>query len=604
MENLVLAGNPNVGKSVLFQYFTGIYTEVSNFPGTTVEVSRGRYQSYTVCDTPGIYGISSFNEEERIAREIILAADVVINVIDAVHLGRDLFLTLQLLDMGKKMIVCLNMMDEAEKCGIKIDAARLEELLGVPVIETAAAEGKNLDLLAARLQDAKSGRKTQTIAAMAESFLPLCGNFAEAVLLLEDDDFMRLKYQQRPCGKRSESYLLRRRRADEIVTQAISCARNKSDTSGKLSALLLRPFIGSVILTAVLAAVFLFLGVVVAQYLVGFTEGILMKGFFEPMMVSLVGKVCDPTSILGELLIGDYGLLTMVPTYLFGLLVPLVAGFYFVLAILEDSGYLPRIAVLLDKLMGKIGLNGRAVIPLILGFGCVTAATVSTRILETRRERIIATALLGLTIPCSAQLGILLGMVSQLGVFYTVVYAIIIFSVFCLVGKILNHRLKGESANLFIDLPEMRFPQWKNVLRKNLMKVGQFLTDAVPVFALGAVLLTILSVSGLLNRFIQLLSPLVTVGLRLPEESATAFIMGILRRDFGAAQLHSLSLSAGQSLVAVVTLTLFVPCIASVMMIFKERSRTEALAIWISGFVLAFGIGTVLAAVLHLLGGI
>ena len=602
METLVLAGNPNVGKSVLFQYFTGRYTEVSNFPGTTVDISRGKYKNYVVCDTPGIYGISSFSEEERIARNMILSADVIVNVIDVVHLGRDLFLTLQLLDMGKKMIVCLNMMDEAKKHGIQVNIRRMEELLGVPVVETAAAKGENLDLLAQRLSQAKRGKQTQKIGAMAEKFLPVCGNFAEAVLLLEDDDFMRLKYQCKPCGRRDESYLERRKRVECIVKEVITCIRKESFFAEKLSAILLHPVSGTLILTAVLAIVFLFLGVITAQYTVGFTEGVVMKQIVEPWLVSIVCRWCDPASVLGELLVGNYGLLTMVPTYLFGLILPLVVGFYFVLSVLEDSGYLPRIAVLLDKLLGKIGLNGRAVIPLILGFGCVTAATVSTRILETRRERIIATALLGLTIPCSAQLGILLGSVSRLGALYTMVYVVIIFGVFLGVGQFLNRRLSGESANLLIDLPEMRIPQLKNVLRKVFFKTGQFLSDAFPVFVLGALALTIFSVSGILNYFIRFLSPLVIYGLHLPEKATEAFIMGLLRRDFGAAQIYSLSLNAAQSLVAMVTLTLFVPCIASVMMIFKERSRGEAIMIWLAGFLLAFGIGSVLAATLCFLG--
>lgn len=595
METVVLAGNPNVGKSVFFQSLTGIYVEVSNFPGTTVDVSCGRYRNYSICDTPGIYGVSSFNEEERVAKEMILKSDIVINVVDAMHLGRDLFLTQQLIDMGKRVLVCVNMMDEAEKNHVHIRTDRLSELLGVPVIATAAAAGWNLKLVRENIAQACTGHKTKEIAAMLEKPLLVCGNFQEAVLLLEEDDFVRLKYQQKPCGMRDASYLARRKRVNQMAKEVLIKEERTTGFSEKLADILTRPATGYPILAAVLGAVFLFLGILVAQKFVGFTEGVLMKQFYEPFIVSAVGRFCDPGSGLGQLLIGDYGLLTMVPTYILGLLLPLVAGFYFVLSILEDSGYLPRIAVLLDRFLNKIGLNGRAVIPLLLGFGCVTAATVSTRLLGSRRERVIATALLGLTIPCSAQFGIILGSVSRLGLAYTVFYIGIILAVFCLVGKAMDHCMKGESSGLFIDLPRLRVPRPVNVLRKVVLKTKQFLKEAVPVFAFGGIAITVLEVSGILNWFIQCLSPLVTGGLRLPKEAAMAFIMGMVRRDFGAAGIHSLVLDRGQTLVAMVTLTLFVPCIASVFMIFKERTKGEAIAIWLGSFVLAFGVGCLLA---------
>lgn len=602
MANVVLAGNPNVGKSVIFQYLTGIYTEVSNFPGTTVEISKGKYRDDVLCDTPGIYGISSFSEEERIARDMILQADIVINVIDAAHFGRDLFLTLQLLDMGKKMLVCLNMMDEANKRGIAINSKRLETLLGVPVIETTAAKGENLEQLSLCLTKASTGKRTLEIATMAEAFLPICGNFAEAVLLLEDDDFLRMKYQQKPCGKREESYLLRRKRADKIVRETMTCAREENGGRQKRTDILLHPFYGSFILLGALLAVFLFLGVLVARYVVGFTENYLMKRLLEPLVLSFVQQWCKPESFFGQLFIGEYGLFTMVPSYLFGLILPLVLGFYFVLSLLEDSGYLPRIAVLADRFLNRIGLNGRAVIPMILGFGCVTAATVSTRILETRRERVITTALLALTIPCSAQLGILLGNIGKLGFLYTVVYILVLLFIFGLIGTVLNRRLRGVSANLLIDLPMMRIPCLQNILRKSFEKTRQFLADAFPVFALGAILLTILSVSGILEQVLKLLSPLVVYGLHLPKEVTEIFLMGMIRRDFGAAQFHGLALNREQSLIAMLTLTLFVPCVASVMMIFKERSAKEAILIWLFGFLLAFGVGSCLAAGFSLMG--
>jgi ferrous iron transport protein B len=288
----------------------------------------------------------------------------------------------------------------------------------------------------------------------------------------------------------------------------------------------------------------------------------------------------------------------MTVVYVFGLLMPLVAGFYFVLSIMEDSGYLPRVATLTDRILVKMGLNGRAIIPIILGLGCVTMATITTRILGSGRERIIATALLGIAIPCSAQLGVIFGMVAPLGLSYLVLYLSIMGLIFIGLGIIMDKFIPGKSTDLLIDLPPMRLPQLKNVLKKTYTRTLHFLKEALPLFALGALLISLLNISGSLHAIQNLMSPLVHGWMKLPETASTAFIMGIVRRDFGAAGLYSLPMSPQQTLVSLVAITLFVPCIASILVILKERGLKDGLLIWIGSLVIAFLAGGILANII------
>jgi ferrous iron transport protein B len=268
------------------------------------------------------------------------------------------------------------------------------------------------------------------------------------------------------------------------------------------------------------------------------------------------------------------------------------------MAVLEDSGYLPRIAALVDRSLTGLGLNGKAIIPIILGFGCVTMATITTRILGTKREKIIATILLGLAIPCSAQLGVIAGLISQLEAKYIIIYVLSILIVFVATGTILNKVMKGESSVLLIDLPPVRIPQIKNVLLKTVQKTWMFLKEATPLFILGALLISVMEFTGVLQMLQGVFAP-ITVGLlKLPAEASTAFIMGIIRRDFGAAGLSSISMTSAQVLISLIVMTLFVPCIAAIMVIFKERGYKDALLIWIGSFVVAFITGGIVAFLL------
>lgn len=598
-RKIVLVGNPNCGKSVFFNAFTGMYVDVSNFPGTTVEITVAPFGQDVIIDTPGVYGISSFNDEERVTRDIVLEADLVLNVVNAVHLERDLFLTQQLIDLGIPVVVALNMMDEVRHNGLEIDIAALSARLGVPVIPTVAVARQGLAEVKLAIGQASVGRSNPALDERVAALVGQVPNRRQAVLLLEDDQDTAAALGMPIAGQREAIYRERREQVNAVIASVVHETSRGAAFSVTLGRWMVRPLTGIPLLLLTLWGMYWLLGVFIAGQVVGVTEGTIMQGMYEPFVRNLIGGLISPSSVLGQILIGEFGVLTMTVTYVLGLLLPLVIGFYLMLSVLEDSGYLPRIAALVDRALTKIGLNGRAIIPIILGFGCVTMATITTRLLGSKRERLIAIALLAIAIPCSAQLGVITGLIAPLGAKYISFYLLSIAATFVLVGTLLNRVLPGKSTDLFIDLPPIRLPKLNNVLKKTLNKSYMFILEAAPLFALGALLISGLQVSGLLARMQDIFAP-VTVGwLGLPKQAAVAFIMGIVRRDFGAAGLADLTLTAGQTVVAMVTITLFVPCIASVLVIFKERNWKESIVLWLGSFATAFLVGGVVARFLH-----
>ena len=589
-ETIVLVGNPNVGKSVVFNALTGTYVDVSNFPGTTVELTRGRLGEHDIIDTPGVYGVSSFNDEETVARDIIL---------DAVHLERDLFLTLQLADMGKRMVVALNMADEARKRGVGIDRDLLEDLLGVPVVETVAVEGKGFDQLKAALAKARHGHVDVELEADLVEMASRVGTRAEALLVLEGDEFVSKRHDIAPGTRREEIYLRRRHRVNDMCGHIITETNMGASFSAKLSHAMMHPLTGIPMLMVLLYAVYVVFGQWVAGNLVDFLRGTIFERNFNPWVEGLVGHVFAPGSAVYNLLAGQFGVLTMTPATMFGVILPLVAGFYLLLSLLEDTGYLPRIAALTDRSLTSMGLNGRAVIPLILGLGCVTMATLSTRILGSRRERFIATALMAVAVPCSAQLGIVAALMARAKPIYTAAYFLILLLVFVVLGTVLNRVVPGQSTDLLIDLPSLRLPRLDNVLRKTGTKVWGFMTEVALFFVGGTLFLGLLQVTGALAWIIQVAQPLVHGWLGLPPATATAFVMGMIRRDFGAAGFFTMKLTDPQLLVAMVTITLFVPCIASTMVVLKERGWAYMLGLLVGSLTFAFLLGGIIAHILR-----
>jgi len=599
---VVLVGNPNVGKSVVFNALTGVYVDVSNFPGTTVEITRGQFDNVDVVDTPGIYGVSSFNEEETVARDVVLFAGRIVNVVDAVHLERDLFLTLQLADMGIPMVVALNMADEARREGVAVDRDLLEDLLGVPVVETVAVKGFGIDELKASLAHARPGHADPELAGRLDDMASRIGTRAEALLVLEGDECVASRRDVEPGVARDEIYTRRRVRVDDLVGHVVRADIRGASLKAKLSSWMMQPLTGIPMLIVLLAIMYEFLGVFVAGTVVGITEGA-MNTYWVPLAERMVAYFAAPGSAVFTFLAGEFGVLTMTPTYLLGVILPLVAGFYLLLALLEDSGYLPRIAALADRALTSIGLNGRAVIPLILGLGCVTMGTLTTRILGNKRERFIATALMAIAVPCSAQIAVIAALMTRVAWYYSAAYFLILIAIFAIVGTVLERLTPGSSTALLIDLPTLRLPRLGNVARKSALKVWNFMKEVAGFFLVGAILISTLQITGAL-AWIQVVARPLTVGwLGLPPEAATAFVMGFVRRDFGAAGFFTMHLTDAQLLVAMVTITLFVPCIASVMVILKERGWRFLAGLIVGSLGLAFVLGGVVARVIWMLGG-
>ncbi len=658
-KKLVLVGNPNVGKSLFFNHFSGLYVDVSNFPGTTVEITEGNYKNFRVVDTPGIYGVSSFNDEERVARDEVLSADIVLNVIDATNLERDLFLTLQLIDMQFPMVIALNMMDALEEAGMEIDVERLSEILGVPIVKVTAIKKQGFDELEKALEKATIGNADKVLLNALEPMLakmkPTANPIADALMILEGDETVAERHAIPPEDKREEIYVARRNRVNEIVAEVV---REKSKMkfgavlSEKLGKWTINPISGIPILILALWLIYEVVGVMVAQRVVGHTEVELGNKLFEPFVKHLFATI-TPVEISVDVLngedvietksfafpegtsrdkakfeefesfiegkdvmqnfafsqetlwgkivtvfAGEFGAFTMTVTYLAFLLLPLVIGFYMFLAILEDCGYLPRLATMVDRLFTGIGLNGRAVIPIILGFGCVTMATVTTRLLQTSREKTIAASILNFAIPCSAQLAVITALLTKAGGVYTLVFFLIILASLVAIGTIVDKLLPGKSSALLIDLPPMRLPRASNVLKKTWIKTRSFMQEATPWFFIGALLISVMQVTGLLEGWVRLFEPITTHGLHLPAESARAFVMGMVRRDFGAAGLYELNLTPQQIVVSLTVITLFVPCIASLMVLIKERGVKEAMTIWTGSWLFAFGMGGAVAFII------
>jgi len=649
-SKVVLVGNPNVGKSLIFNHISGMYVEVSNFPGTTVSITTCQYKKYFIYDTPGIYGVSSFNDEEKVTKEIILKADIIISVVNALNLERDLFLTLQLIEMGKKVSVILNRIDELKKYQIKINSKKLSELLGVEVFTTSALTGEGLENIDEIIEKAREGKQDKFILEKIKHIKNFNLDKSTYLLLLEGDRDLINKYNLQISSEdvREEIYIHRRNRVKEIVDAVESKDTPAGIFFSNFSRLALKPVTGIPILIGILFLIYIFIGDFVSQRLVDFTENSIGKNIVEYNIKKFVSyyipseieiNILDndenvietinekfPKGIIEEsekfkeietrtsgktkeanfkyqnpivqFFFGEFGVITMTTTYLFFLLLPLIISFYLVLSFLEDSGYLPRLAALVDKTFTKLGLNGKAIIPIILGFGCVTMATITTRMLGTEREKTIATAILQFVIPCSAQLVVITVLLTAAGLEATVIYIVTILTIIILTSTILNKIVPGVSQPLILDLPLMSIPQIKNVLRKTYYRTVGFMKDATPLFFIGTSIIGLLQVTGLINYWINFLEPITTKVLQLPKESAVAFIMGMIRRDFGAAGLFHMSLTKYQVVVSLVTITLFVPCIASFLVMLKERGLKIGLTIWAGTWIFAFTLGGILSHIL------
>ncbi len=414
--------------------------------------------------------------------------------------------------------------------------------------------------------------------------------------------------QTRSSYNQPLSYVIALRQQQEVrrilATTVTSREKPSQGFAERLSRAMMNPITGVPILLVVLYfGLYQFVGVLGAGMLVDFIEGTLFGKWVNPWATDLfVGLI--PFKVLQDLFVGEYGIITMALTYTFAIILPIVGTFFIVFSIIEDSGYLPRLAMLIDRVFKKIGLNGRAVIPMVLGFGCDTMATIVTRTQETRRERVITTFLLALAIPCSAQLGVIFAIMSGSRL-ALLIWVGVIALVFLLVGYLAARIIPGERASFYMEVPPLRLPKLSNVLVKTYTRLQWYFTEVLPIFILASVLLWAGELSGALALISRGLEPLVEF-IGLPPETAVVFLYGFFRRDFGAAGLYNLQSSGiilGVPLVvAAVTLTLFIPCIAQFSVMLKERGLKTALAIALFIFPFAFLVGFILNLVLTTLG--
>lgn len=641
-KKVLVVGSPNVGKSAVFNALTGSYVTVSNYPGTTVDIATGKmrigaHYQLTVIDTPGMYSLRPITAEENVSRKVIFneQPDCIIHVVDTKNLERMLSLTFQLIETGLPVILVLNLYDELLARGMQLHIAHLEHDLGIPVVDTVAVRGFGIDNLSSRIVEVIEKRYnfhtverkySPEIERRIEEIVNLLkdeyavSKRAVAMLLLQNDDYAFELVKQKGSREKIKAFIAgidhqevsyrlsqeRQRMARDIVAERmqIDTEKRRAVWQERLSSLMVHPVWGLPILGLVLwFGLYKFVGEFGAGTLVDLIETNIFEGLINPRVDVFFRLLFGEGSLFG-LFAGEYGIITLGVRYAFAIIFPIVGTFFIAFSIIEDTGYLPRLAMLADRVFKKIGLSGRALIPLTLGFGCDTMATIVTRTLETKKERIIATLLLTLAIPCSAQLGVLLGLLGGRPLMFTL-WLVTVLLVFMMAGFLSKCLIKGEEAGFFMELPPLRLPSFMNVFTKTYTRMVWYFKEVIPFFILASVIIWLGKLTGFFDFLVQLMSyPVRWAG--MPESAAHAFLYGFFRRDFGAAGLFDLAkdgtLGGNSLLVAAVVLTLFVPCIAQFAVMWKERGKAVALGMAAFIFPFAFFVGFLLNVILKALG--
>ena len=611
-NKIVIVGNSNVGKSSLFNHLTKNYSIVANYPYTTIAVARGEItlesKKFELIDTPGIYSLEIQSEDEIVTRDILIKEhpEFIIQCIDAANIKTSLLLTSQLLELNIPLLICLNNIDGAMQKGIWVDSAKLRDLLGVPVIETMATEGEGLGELRKRILKTKppvNGFKHKEF--IERDLEKVAGYFPVEhvpspgillLFLLGDKDIEKwilkqygesiyhdvkklAQYVKTSIPTPLDRIVFRDR--SEWVEQIVNAVSGRSKIIStrlleKCGELTRHPVYGWPILGAIIFATYLIVGKLGAVIIVDFLNAHL----FDPLTAFIGDSI--PWDFWRDFAVGDYGILTMGLINAVGTVLPILALFFLILNTLEDTGYLPNLCILSNRFFQKIGLSGKSVLPIVLGFGCKTVATLATRILDSRKERYIAIFLIAFAIPCSAQLGVNIAVLA----YFPVSAFILVFSVLALVeimaGMVLNRIIKEEATTDFIlEIPPVRLPNIKNLLLKTYYRLKWFLIEAVPLFIIGALALFIMDKLLILNLIKMLLSPIVVSFLGLPIKCVEAFLLCIARHEAGAVILMQLvksgQLDFTQACVSIIIVTCFVPCFANLMAMIKELGMKKAM---------------------------
>lgn len=545
MKRILLIGNPNVGKSVIFTRLTGVDVIASNYPGTTVEFCKGCIgageRKIEVVDVPGTYSLEPTSPAEDVAVDMLDRAieekdSIVINVVDSTNLERNLNLTLQLLKKDIPMIIALNLFDEAKHIGITISVEELEKILGVPVIPTVAITGEGIKKLVETLSDARKG-----------------------VYEFEDSE------RWHEIGR---------------IIERVQRVRHRHHTfMERLGDLTIHPWTGLPIAVGIIYVVFQVIRFI-GESLIGYVFEPIFENLWAPVMLQL-SKLLGSQGVIHNILIGElieggidfgqsFGLLTTGLFVPIGAVLPYVFSFYLVLSFLEDSGYLPRLAVLIDKIMHLVGLHGMAVIPMLLGLGCNVPGALGTRVLETKRERFIAATLMGIAVPCMAQTAMVFGLIGKYGARALFPVFGSLFIVWFVGGILMNLLLKGESPEIFTEIPPYRFPYIIGLLKKVWMRIKWFLKEAVPFVLLGVFIVNLFYSLNVIAFLARISAPVITNLLGLPTEAVAALVIGFLRKDLAVGMLVPLALSLKQLVVASVVLAMYFPCVATFAVLLKE----------------------------------
>ena len=622
---IALAGNANVGKSVIFNQLTGLGQIIGNWPGKTVEKAEGilvhHGEKIKVIDLPGIYSLSTYSQEELVSREYIALGqpNVVVNVVDSMALERNLFFTLQLIEMQIPLVLAVNFIDIAKKKGVNINYQLLGEILGLPVIPTSATKGigvheivdESLELFEKKIKQnalsIKYGPEIENRIEKLESELkktdfgyPL--RWTAIKLLEEDSEIIRIlknkapnvvetanglckeieRIHKEPCASviSSERYATAARIVSEIQTYQ---KPEKPSLGERLDNLTMHNIWGYIVLFILMLAILGFI-----SFFGGWLSEVL-QNLFEQFNPKLSGFW--PELAWNGGVVGFYASL--------GVALGFILPFYFILGVLEDSGYLPKIAYLMDRPSHLMGLHGKACMPLLVGFGCNVPACVGCRILETNRDRLIAVVLSTL-VPCSARTVVILGLVGAfVGVEWAVSLYIFDFLLIFLIGRLLNKILPGTSVGIIMEMPPYRTPSAKVVMRQAWVRFKPFLITAIPLIILGSLIVEAMRLTDVLTMISDFLSPVTVVWLGLPAFTGFLFIFGVLRKE---AALVLLTIVAGtsdissvmsplQMIVFALVIMIYVPCVATIAAMVKETGWKHALEITIFEICLAVLIG-------------
>lgn len=576
-KQIVLMGNPNVGKSVVFSRLTSANVIASNYPGTTVDFSTGKIRIeedfYQVTDAPGIYSTEPTNKAEEIALKILEKADIVINVVDSTILERNLYLTLELLEKGLPIVIALNLWDEAEHLGINIDEKELEQILGVPVVPTVAITGEGIKSLVSRLNEAKT---TKYKSKNQKERWAIIGSIVSKIQTVEH--------------------------RHHTFRDTVADATIKPMTGVPLALLIIFVsfwivrLIGEGLISYILDPIFTNIYRPFAMAL----SDLLGPGILNDLIIGrLIDGEIDFTQSLGMLTTGLY-----VPI---GQVLPYIVAFYLILSILEDTGYLPRLATLADNVFHKLGMHGHGIISVFLSFGCNVSGALSTRTLETRKQRFISATLLAIAIPCMAQIAMIFALFSKLEldlVYPPIAYIFLVFFILLIVyvsvGLILNKFVKGESPEIFLEIPHYRIPHFRTTLKKTWMRILWFLKDAIPWLFFGVFIVNILYAVGIIEWFSYVLQPITEGIFGLPGETSMVFLTGFLRKDLAVGLLLSLPIifHPMQLVIIATILTIFFPCAATFAVFIKELGIKDTIKSVILMVATSFIVGIILRVIL------